>query len=226
MFDNNERKLERLNSGLVDEISTRAYNFIIGAVLAYGLIINAAMVMLFSDFFRSINYWVFLIAYFICGIAGIFISKGSSSPIISFIGYNLVVLPIGGLLSIFVPYYYIQDIISAALVTAIVMAIMTTIATIWPHLFAGMGTTLFISLTLGLIAEIIALLFGYAGNIFNWLFVIVFSLYVGYDWTKAQAYPKTIDNAVDSSLDIYLDIINLFIRLLSILSKSKSRSRK
>ncbi|MCR5192464.1 MAG: Bax inhibitor-1 family protein, partial [Bacteroidales bacterium] len=47
----------------------------------------------------------------------------------------------------------------------------------------------------------------------------LFSGYIGYDVAKSQAYPKTLDNAVDSALDIYLDIINLFIRLLSILGR-------
>ena len=32
-------------------------------------------------------------------------------------------------------------------------------------------------------------------------------------------YPKTVDNAVDCALDIYLDIINIFIRLLALLSR-------
>ena len=223
MFDNEERKLERLNSGFTDLISARTYNMIIGLVLAYGLLLNAFIVMYCSNFFRSINYLIFLIGYFICCFAGITIANVSRNPAISFLGYNLVVLPIGGLLSIFVPEFYIQDIIYAAFLTGVIMIVMTLLATIKPSLFANMGPALFISLFLGLIAEIIALLFGYAGSIFNWLFVIIFSLYVGYDWMKAQAYPKTIDNAVDSSLDIYLDIINLFVRLLSILGKSKSR---
>ena len=34
------------------------------------------------------------------------------------------------------------------------------------------------------------------------------------DWAKAQEKPKTLDNAVDSAVDLYLDIINLFVRLL------------
>ena len=82
-----------------------------------------------------------------------------------------------------------------------------------------MGPTLFISLGIGLFGEIISMLFGYTGNVFNWIFVIIFSLYIGYDWHKAQMYPKTLDNAVDSALDLYLDIINLFIRLLNLIKR-------
>ena len=223
MFDNNDRKVARLSSGLMDEISATTYNLIIGIVIAYGLILNAVIVMNFSWFFRSMNYIVFLIGYFVSCIVGTVIAVSSTNPLISFLGYNLVVLPVGGLLSIFVPEYYVQDIISAAVVTGIVVGVMTLLATVKPSIFAGLGRTLLVSLGLGIVAEIIALILGYSGNIFSWFFVILFSAYVGYDWMKAQAYPKTVDNAVDSSLDIYLDIINIFVRLLSILGKSKSR---
>lgn len=223
MFDNAERKMMRLNSRVSDEVSASVYNLIIGATLAYGLILNAVIVMNFSEVFMRMNPWVLIIGYFVSCIAGIFIANGSDNPVVSFIGYNLVVLPIGALLSVSVPTYYVEDIISAAMVTGIIVSVMTILATVMPNLFVGMGRTLFISLTLGLVAQIIAMLLGYSGNLFNWFFVIIFTLYVGYDWTKAQSYPKTIDNAVDSSLDIYLDIINLFIRLLAIMGNSKSR---
>ena len=47
----------------------------------------------------------------------------------------------------------------------------------------------------------------------------VFSLYIGFDVWRSQQFPKTVDNAVDCALDIYLDLANLFIRLLSILAR-------
>ena len=60
---------------------------------------------------------------------------------------------------------------------------------------------------------------GYGGNIFNWFFIIIFSLYIGYDWHVAQSYSKTVDNAIDSAIDLYLDLINLFLRILDILDR-------
>ena len=83
-----------------------------------------------------------------------------------------------------------------------------------------MGRTLFIALLVGIVAELVAtFLFHYTGAAFDWIFVILFSAYIGYDVAKSQIYPKTVDNAVDCALDIYLDIINIFIRLLAILSR-------
>ena len=48
----------------------------------------------------------------------------------------------------------------------------------------------------------------------DWLVALLFCGYIGYDWAKAQEKRKTLDNAVDSAVDLYLDIINLFVRLL------------
>ena len=104
--------------------------------------------------------------------------------------------------------------------TCMVTATMMLLAIIRPQFFLGLGRTLFLTWIIGIVAEVVATwLLGYRGEIFDWVFVILFSGYIGYDVAKSQAYPKTLDNAVDSALDIYLDIINLFIRLLSILGR-------
>lgn len=221
MLNNKERKLERMRSGLADSVNVSMYNLVIGAMLLYGFIVNAAMVAFCGDMFVNMNPIAFIIGYFVSAIAGSIIAMKSSNPVISFIGYNLVVLPIGALLSICLPGYSANDIVSAMVATGIVTLVMTGASVAFPNVFAGMGRSLFISLLLGLVVELIASLMGYNGNIFNWFFVIIFSCYIGYDWHKAQMYPKTIDNAIDSAIDIYLDIINVFIRLLEIFAKSR-----
>ena len=54
----------------------------------------------------------------------------------------------------------------------------------------------------------------------SWVAAGLFSLYLGYDIYRSQLYPKTIKNAVASALDIYMDLANLFIRLLEIMGKN------
>ena len=221
MFNNKKRKEERLNSRIPDSISPKAYNAVIGGCLAYGFIMNAIMAMVASTFFMEMNYLVFLIGYFVCVLIGTFMVNASHNPIVSFIGYNFIVVPIGALLAICLPFYSSSLIIAAALVTAVITIAMMILGMVFPGFFSKLGPVLFISLLVGVIVEIIAMLLGYGGDIFNWLFVVIFSLYIGYDWHRAQFYPKTVDNAIDSAVDLYLDIINLFIRLLNLLSKKK-----
>ena len=204
-------------------MNVRTYNMVLGGLILYGFIVNAIIVGVADDFFLSFSPVAFLIGYFVSALIGCFLSAGSTNPFVSFIGYNFVVLPIGALLSICLRAYELGDIFSAIVVTGIVVAVMLLWAIINPTFFEGMGRTLFFSLLIGIIAELVAGFMGYGGDIFNWFFVSIFSLYIGYDWCKAQSYSKTLDNAVDSALDIYLDIINLFIRILEIMAKSKSK---
>lgn len=224
MFNSKERKEERLNRREHDEITASKYNLTIGLCIIYGFVMTAILTAIARPIVEEMNYVVFLLLYFGCAIAGSIISTKSHDPKISFLGYNLIVLPIGALLSICLPAYDPALIMSAFLTTAAVTGIMMFIATSsFGHIFERMGPALFLSLTIGIIAELVTGLFGYGGDLFNWFFVVIFSLYIGYDWHKAQMYPKTIDNAVDSAIDLYLDIINLFMRILEILGRSKSR---
>ena len=66
---------------------------------------------------------------------------------------------------------------------------------------------------------IVLLILGVKQVWIDWVVAAIFTLYIGYDIYRSQQYPKTLDNAVDSALDIYMDIANLFIRILSILGK-------
>ena len=221
MFNNQERKEARLVTPIDKEISDRTYNIFLGIIVCYGLILSGLIGTYCTSFVEGLNPIIFLIGYFVSCIIGIILSTTSTNPIVSFIGYNLVVLPIGLVLSTCLYEYNLETISSAIMLTGIVVAIMIVISSIKPDIFRGMGLTLFISLTIGIIVEIISYFLGYNGNLFDYIFIIIFSLYLGYDWCRAQDYPKTYDNAIDSALDIYLDIINLFIRILSILGNNR-----
>lgn len=48
-----------------------------------------------------------------------------------------------------------------------------------------------------------------------------YNLIIGYDWGRANRIPKTTDNAIDSAAAIYIDIINLFVRILRIMGRRR-----
>ena len=108
----------------------------------------------------------------------------------------------------------------AFIITMLTTATMSAISFAKPEWFEKLGGVLISSLLGLVISEIVLLIMGSDQVITAWIGAVLFSLYIGYDLHRAQAFPKTLDNAVDSALDIYLDIINLFIRLLSILSRN------
>ena len=223
MFNNKERKEERLRATEGNIISASQYNIAIGGITIYGLVMNAILAYTATTFMSKVNPVAFLLIYIACAFAGAYIAHRSKSPLMSFVGYNLIAVPIGLLLSLILPFEDPGVIASAFLATAVVTALMIVMAIMMPHIFEKMGPVLFVALFAGVIVELIASLLGYGGDIFNWFFVTIFSLYIGYDWYRAQQYPKTLDNAVDCALDLYLDIINLFLRLLEIFGSSKRK---
>lgn len=205
-------------------LSIRAYNVTIGLVLLWGFAINVLMCKFCTDVFMSWNFTVVVIGYFIVAIAGIMMSTLSSSPFISFIGYNLVVLPVGVILSIALTEYDQISIMNALVTTSIVTIIMIVLASIIPNVFLSMGKVLFACLTGVIICEVIFMLIGfYTPSLWDFGVALIFCGYIGYDWAEAQTKAYTLDNAVDSVVGLYLDIINLFLRILSSSSKSSKK---
>lgn len=202
------------------EISEKTYYNLIAIFLSYGFILNMLMVVFLGDFARTINPIAFYIGYFVSAITGIIIAYNSKSTFSSFLGYNLIVLPIGLLLAICLPSYSLNNIAWAFGTTMIVTIGMMIISNIFPKVFRSLGKALFISLILVLIIEIISMLIGVFPGWINGICCILFSLYIGYDWSKAGDNYKTTTNAMLVTIDLYLDIINLFINLLDIKSNN------
>lgn len=210
-------KKERMyDNGLGTIISARMYNLVIGAVIVYGVFVNALICRYMAPFFYSMNWLVLLIGYFVLCMVGISITYKSRNPLVSFIGYNFVVVPVGAVLSVALQGYSSAVIFEAFVITTGITLTMMFVSTMFPGTFAGMGRMLFVGLLGLLVAQLICMLFGIYPQVISYVAAVIFSLYIGYDWVKAQMYVKTVDNAVDSALDIYLDIINLFLRILSI----------
>lgn len=215
-------------SGYSDEISSQTFNLIIGAVLLYGFIINAVMVGFFTD--QIIDFVVaqplfFYICYFVMAIVGTLMIHNSDNPAISFLGYNLFVIPLGMVIAVSIECYVMQgyaSVVSTAfLITGGVTVAMMFLASIFPDFFLSICRTLFITLLLTCVIEIICAFVGAPLAILDYVVVAIFCGYVGYDWAKANASRKTVDNAVDSAAELYIDIVNLFLRIMRILARAQ-----
>jgi FtsH-binding integral membrane protein len=131
------------------------------------------------------------------------------------------VLPIGALLSLALPAYSYTTIRSAFLATAFLTIAMTLIAVIRPQIFYAVYQVLIVCLFVALIYQIVAIFAGFGNNTFvDWLVVMLFCCYIGFDVSLARNRPKTLDNAIDSACGLYMDIINIFVRLLSIIARN------
>ena len=141
IFDS--RKEERLNAATGDQISARKYNAVMLLTLMWGFLVNAAMVEYLAvpvmRLFSGVGpVWLF-IGYFVLALAGVFLSAKSQNPWISFLGYNLLVLPIGVMLCFILPGFPVSVVTKALLLTGVVTATMTLLGLVRPQLFLGLS---------------------------------------------------------------------------------------
>lgn len=224
-----EAREERLNAYYdeADIIDTRTYNLVLGGVVLEGLVLNYILCLTVGNVFDFVNPAVFYIGYFALAFLGIFISRKSNNPFISFIGYNMVVVPCGLVVSTTVYFYGGVEsalVTNAFLYTAIITVTMIALSMVFQEFFASLGRVLFGCLIGALVAGIVCLLMGFDSFMISFFCAVLFSLYIGFDFWRSQQFEKTYDNAVDSAVDIYLDIINLFLRILRILGRSSRRN--
>lgn len=221
-----ERREKRLLQEVSEDklITSKKYNMIMSGAIFYGIALNALLCVLLGDAITKISIWAILIPYFVFTIIGVIMTVKSSNPLISFIGYNFVVIPVGVTLSAVISEYgglASNIVIEAFIYTAIVTAVMIVLSMMFPDFFSRLGAVLLTCLIVFIVIQLCGLLFHFTISIWPWLSAGLFSLYIGYDFYRSQAYLKTVNNAINSALDLYLDIINLFMDILEIVAKNK-----
>ncbi|BDA58662.1 MULTISPECIES: Bax inhibitor-1 family protein [Shewanella] len=202
-------------------IGAGVYNLVIGLTLVWGFAVNYMMVSYIDpEAIASVNPWVFFIGYFASCFLGIYLFQSSTNPLVSFIGYNFVVVPFGLIINMVVSQYDPALVTEAIRITGLVTIAMMCLGTLFPAFFQKISGVLTIALLLVIVVELIEIfIFNTHHGILDWIVVLIFCGYIGYDWGRANQIPKTVDNAVDSAAALYMDIINLFLRILRILGR-------
>ncbi|WP_088212692.1 Bax inhibitor-1 family protein [Shewanella sp. Shew256] len=202
-------------------IGAGLYNLVIGLTLLWGFAVNYIMVShIDPEAIASVNPWIFFIGYFASCFFGIYLFQSSSNPLVSFIGYNFVVVPFGLIINMVVSQYDPELVTEAIRITGLVTIAMMCLGTMFPAFFQKIVGVLTIALLLVIVVELIEIfIFKTHHGILDWIVVLIFCGYIGYDWGRANQIPKTVDNAVDSAAALYMDIINLFLRILRILGR-------
>lgn len=209
-------------TGLLD---AKTYNMAITACLFWGFLVNFIICRYFTEFFYTMNPFIFLIGYFVCAFAGIGIVKKAKTALPAFLGYNLLALPVGGVLSVFLVGYSTTVVQYAFLATALVTLIMGVMSFLYPQSFLSMGRTLCISLIAVIVVELImTLIFRSSITIIDYIVALIFALFIGYDLAKSQRKAFTYVNAIGCAAELYLDIINLFMRIVSIMGRNSRRN--
>ena len=111
-----QRRRTRMYNTSGTELPVSIYNLIMGLTVLYGILINILICHYFTEDAIAMiqnNSRLFLLIYLGLCFAGCWISYKSDNPFISFLGYNLIVLPMGIVVSAAVGMHYADVVMDA-----------------------------------------------------------------------------------------------------------------
>lgn len=206
-----------------ETIGLLQYNLTMGVVLLWGFALNFIIVEIIPiTILNYIHPLLFFTLYFVGIFYGAYVFSRYDNPLVSFLGYNLVVMAFGFGIKIILIQFDYSTINAAMRVTAIVTGVMIIAGTLFPNFFIKIHWALFTSLISFTLVELTEVfIFKIHHDIINWVMALIYCGYIGLDWGRAYRIPKTVDNAIDSAAALYMDIVVLFIRILSIFGKRR-----
>lgn len=197
-------------------MSEKTYYSSIAGLVGYGLLLTAFLAAYVAPPVPSTLFMI------LCGlvlpIVGIFVSQSDNIPL-AFLGYNLIVAPMGLVLGPVANFYSPDIVFNTTILTAMITGLMLFAGLTFPNIFKSLGGVLFYSLLALVIIRIIAIFVPALNHfgILDYIAATIFSLYIGYDMYRASELGRTWNNIIGVAVSLYLDIINLFLSLLSIL---------
>ncbi|MBR3224830.1 MAG: US12 family protein [Atopobiaceae bacterium] len=209
-------------------ISRRAYNLLTYGIVTLSFIVTWGMYNFVEDgglgrIFANMNPILYLVIYLAGCIGGIIImsvGKSKQSVPLSIVGLLLFTLTFGGSLSIILTRYNIGTITNAFAITACVSGIFLIAGVTFPEVFSKIGRVLVIALVAIIITEIVATVFFHVNQtIFDYLVILIFCGFLGYDSYRMSIDQPTVPNAIFYAADIYIDMVNILIRVLNILDR-------
>ncbi|MBU0598035.1 Bax inhibitor-1 family protein [Patescibacteria group bacterium] len=228
----------RKTSPHVPYLTKQAYAAAVSGFTVYGMALASVIAYLCLDWqVTSILAWLFV--GLVIPIIGIIIAFSTKNWFFSFIGYTMVVTGMGAICGPTVAQFETGVVINALLATCGVTIVMSLAGVMIKRSLESWGMYLFGALVVVLLVSIARLFFPvswvapaadakssvviayYLWYVFDYLVAILFCFYIIYDWNRALRLPRTLDNAVDSSVALFLDVINLFIRILAIMGRKK-----
>ena len=208
-------------------LSKGTYLALISAIVASGFLIIFATSLLLGDQTASraipasdlLVPIVLSIAVLIVGCYILWRGKMIKSAKLCLVGFYIVSIVLGLPTGLLLPMFGLNTIAAAAAGTMLIVAIFGFAGFLFPHFFAkiqGICTTgLF-----GIIAvELVYLFLNVHQTWTDWVAIVIFCGFIGYDFYQAVHAERTKANAILFATEIYLDIINVFLSLLSIFDR-------
>ena len=169
------------------------------------------------------NGLVTLLVSFVLTIVGIVlmsVGKSKQSVGVSVGGFALFTLTFGATTALALTHYSVGTIAYAFLITACLAGIFLVAGVIFPEFFSRIGGVLMIGLIGLIIIEFVAVVLFHANQtLFDYVAIALFCGFLGYDAFLMSQDAPTVPNAIFYATDIFLDIVNILIRILNIMDR-------
>ena len=207
-------------------ISVRAYNLIMAGLILAGFVVmgmgslwarTLSFQLMFANNFALLFYGPLIAS--IVGIVMMSIAAGRQSTGLSLAGFAVFVAGFGITAGVALSTYDLPAINTAFFATAGITAVAGIAGLMFPGFFQRIGGILFAVLLGVFIVEIALMFMGVSQTVTDWIVVAVFSGFIAYDFNRAAMLEPTVPNAVLSASNLFLDIVNILMRLLRIFSR-------
>ena len=115
--------------------------------------------------------------------------------------------------------YDLPTINTAFIATAAITFVFGALGVTFPKFFQRVYGIGFGILLATILVEIVLMFMGVSQSITDLIVIVVFAGFIGYDTYVATTVPPTLPNAVLMASNLFVDIINVFLRILNILGR-------
>lgn len=207
-------------------ISRRLYNLVLTGLVLLSFAIMAAC----SQMTSTLEFWMFVqrnpLLFTLLTLVGSFggiivmnIARARENLSLGMIGYTVFTLTFGFTTSMVLSMYSLDTITAAFTATAGIMVVFGAAGIAFPRFFERLMPVCALGLLAVIAVEFALMLFGVQQSLTDIAVIVLFCGFIGYDVHRASTAVPTLSNAVWYAIELYLDIINVFLRLLQLFGR-------
>lgn len=209
-----------------DTMTRRGFMLVISACTALNIVV-AALGARTTYNLKIDNGWLlvgFLIVCMLVAIGGAVLAHANDDPTTSIIGGFICAGAMGAMCGPLIALYEVGSVVQAFGISAGIVLLTGFIGAVMPKDLSMWGAPLFAGLLGLIVLYLVAPFLGFLGldykltiTILDIAGILLFSAIMVYDLNMAQRLDKTLNNAIDVAVNVFLNFANIFIRVLSLM---------
>lgn len=208
-------------------ISRRIYLLLTGGIVAASFGIIAWMYRYFTqtEAMETMGFGA-LLAMLVVPFVAIFAmgyAKRKENLPVMVVSYLAFVGTFGGTTAMALTYYELPTITAAFGITLFLSLVFAFLGFVMPQVFQRAMPIAMIGLLVVIVAEIVMMLLGIQQTVTDYIVIGIFCIITGYDYYRAANDTPTVTNAIWHACDVFLDAVNILLRVLSIMGGGRSR---